>query len=70
MKKKSLLSVHAKSFNWAVFFLPKETYKKCSILYDFCRTLDDIADSNLELVEKKKFFSPSKKILNTKIFQT
>ena len=68
MKKKSLLSVHAKSFNWAGFFLPKETYKKCSILYDFCRTLDDIADSNLELVEKKKIFLSFKKNFEYKNF--
>ena len=46
--KKSLLSVHAKSFNWAGFFY-QETYKKCSILYDFCRTLDDIAKFKLRI---------------------
>ena len=44
MEKKSFLSIYAKSFNWAGFFLPKETYLKCSNLYDFCRTLDNIAD--------------------------
>ena len=44
MEKKSFLSIYAKSFNWAGFFLPKETYLKCSDLYDFCRTLDNIAD--------------------------
>ena len=45
MEKKSFLSIYAKSFNWAGFFLPKETYLKCSNLYDFCRTLDNIADN-------------------------
>ena len=52
----SLLSKHAKSFNWAGFFLSKKIYKKCSILYDFCRTLDDIADEEINLKIKKKKF--------------
>ena len=43
-KNQSLISKHAKSFSWAGFFLSKETFRKCSILYDFCRTVDDIAD--------------------------
>ena len=54
--KNNLLSKHAKSFNWAGFFLSKETYKKCSFLYDFCRTLDDIADEEIGLENKKKKF--------------
>ena len=37
MSNKSYLSIYAKSFNWAGYFLPKETFKKCSALYDFCR---------------------------------
>ena len=44
MSDKNYLSVYAKSFNWAGFFLPKKTYKKCSALYDFCRVVDNIAD--------------------------
>ena len=44
MSNKSYLSIYAKSFYWAGFFLPKKTYLKCSNLYDFCRTLDNIAD--------------------------
>ena len=53
----NLLSVHAKSFNWAGFFLSKKIYNKCSKLYDFCRTLDDIADEEVDLeIKKKKFF--------------
>ena len=58
------LSIYAKSFSWAGFFLPKIKYKNCSDLYDFCRTVDNIADDegNLDfkkknLIEfKKKFF--------------
>jgi phytoene synthase len=42
----SLISKHAKSFSWAGFFLSKETFRKCSVLYDFCRTIDDIADND------------------------
>tara|TARA_B110001452_G_scaffold237686_1_gene217695 strand:+ start:856 stop:1707 length:852 start_codon:yes stop_codon:yes gene_type:complete len=55
MSNKSYLSIYAKSFNWAGFFLPKETYKKCSALYDFCRVADNIADddNNLEIKESK-----------------
>ena len=56
MKKVSLLSKHAKSFYWASFFLPKKTLEKCSHLYDFCRTLDDIADQEKKLAIKKKQF--------------
>jgi len=54
MSNKNYLSIYAKSFNWAGFFLPKETYQKCSSLYDFCRTVDDIADDQGELDIKKK----------------
>ena len=49
-----LLKSHAKSFYWASFFLSKDIYSKCSVLYNFCRTLDDIADSSDKLDEKKK----------------
>ncbi|MDA8690837.1 squalene/phytoene synthase family protein [Candidatus Pelagibacter bacterium] len=53
MADQSYLSIYAKSFNWAGFFLPKKTYLKCSSLYDFCRVADNIADSN-EAIEIKK----------------
>ena len=54
MSKKNYLSIYAKSFNWAAYFLPKKTYLNCSKLYDFCRTVDNIADENGELDVKKK----------------
>ena len=44
MNKKNYLSIFAKSFNWAGFFLPKKFMKNCAKLYAFCRVLDDIAD--------------------------
>ena len=53
MADQSYLSIYAKSFNWAGFFLPKQTYLKCSTLYDFCRVADNIADSD-EAIEIKK----------------
>ena len=55
-KNQSLISKHAKSFSWAGFFLPKKTFRKCSILYDFCRTIDDMADKDGQLDIKKKSF--------------
>jgi len=62
---KNYLSIYAKSFNWAGSFLPKKIYKKCSVLYDFCRSLDDIADQDLDLDIKIKQFNEFKnKFLN------
>ena len=63
---KNFLSIYAKSFNWAGFFLPKKTYKDCSDLYDFCRTLDDIADQDLDLRIKKKIFEEFKSDFESK----
>ena len=53
MSSKNYLSIYAKSFNWAGFFLPKKTYKNCSYLYDFCRVVDNIADDEGEIKIKK-----------------
>ena len=55
IQNKNYLSIYAKSFNWAGFFLPKQTYKKCSSLYDFCRVVDNIADDKnfIELKESE-----------------
>ena len=63
---KNFLSIYAKSFNWAGFFLPKKTYQDCSDLYDFCRTLDDIADQDLDLRIKKKIFEEFKRDFESK----
>ena len=56
MSSKNYLSIYAKSFNWAGFFLPKKTYKNCSYLYDFCRVIDNIADDEDEIEIKKMKF--------------
>ena len=56
MLTKNYLAIYAKSFNWAGFFLPKKTYEKCSALYDFCRTADNIADDENNIEIKKDNF--------------
>ena len=56
----NFLSIYAKSFNWAGFFLTKKIYQNSSDLYDFCRTLDDIVDQDLELEIKKRNFKEFK----------
>ena len=61
MNSKNYLSIYAKSFNWSGFFLPKKIYAKCSILYDFCRTIDNIADQNVDLEIRKKELEEFKK---------
>ena len=57
----NLLKKHAKSFYWASFFLSKSIFNKCSSLYNFCRTLDDIVDDNKKLELKKENFLKFKK---------
>ena len=56
MLTKNYLAIYAKSFNWAGFFLPTKTYKKCSALYDFCREADNIADDENKIEVKKENF--------------
>ena len=68
MHDKNYLSVYAKSFNWAGFFLPKETYKKCSALYDFCRVADNIADDKEEIKIKEYKFKKFENDFNQKNF--
>ncbi len=55
--KSNLLKKHAKSFYWASFFLSSNTLDKCSSLYNFCRTLDDIVDDDDNLKVKRENFS-------------
>ncbi len=57
----NLIEKHAKSFYWASFFLSKEIFRKCSFLYNFCRTLDDIVDDDDKLEVKKQNFLKFKK---------
>ncbi len=69
MSNNSYISIYAKSFNWAGFFLPKETYKKCSALYDFCRVVDNIADDNETIENKEKKFTKFENDFNQKNFE-
>jgi len=68
MSDNSFLSSYAKSFNWAGFFLPKTIYLKCSNLYDFCRTVDNIADDEGEIDVKKNNFLNFKNKFNNQDF--
>ena len=68
MAGQSYLSIYAKSFNWAGFFLPKKTYSKCSALYDFCRVADNIADSNKAIELKQIKFLDFQNNFNNKKF--
>ena len=69
MSSKNYLSIYAKSFNWAGFFLPKKTYKNCSCLYDFCRVVDNIADDEDEIEIKKIKFQKFVSDFKQKNFQ-
>ena len=66
MPNNSYLYLYAKSFNWAGFFLPKKVYLKCSNLYDFCRTVDNIADNEGEIELKKNKLLVFKNNFNNK----
>ncbi|MDC3173661.1 squalene/phytoene synthase family protein [Candidatus Pelagibacter sp.] len=66
MVTKNYLAKYAKSFNWAGSFLPRETYKKCSALYDFCRIADNIADDENKITVKQKNFVNFKNDFNNK----
>ena len=64
--KSNLLKKHAKSFYWASFFLSSNTLNKCSSLYNFCRTLDDIVDDDNNLKVKREIFSKFKEDFENK----
>ena len=68
MTNQNYLSIYAKSFNWAGFFLPKQTYQKCSALYDFCRVVDNIADDDDTIESKKNKFKNFESNFNNKNF--
>ena len=68
MDSQNYLSIYAKSFSWAGFFLTKETYKKSSDLYNFCRYLDNIADEPGDLEARKLKFKEFKDNFKSKNF--
>ena len=69
MPYQNYLTIYAKSFNWAGFFLSKETYQKCSTLYDFCRIVDNIADDDNPIHYKINEFKKFENNFNTKNFE-
>ena len=68
MSNNSYLSIYAKSFSWAGYFLPKKTFQKCSALYDFCRIADNIADDDDKIENKAKKFAQFENDFNQKNF--
>ena len=64
----NLLEKHAKSFYWASFFLSKKLFQKCSSLYNFCRTLDDLVDDEKTLDLKRIRFLKFKEDFMNKNF--
>ena len=62
MTEKNYLALFAKSFNWAGFFLPKNTYHDCSKLYAFCRVLDDLVDDQTSLELRSEKFNKIKDV--------
>jgi len=69
MSNKSYLSVYAKSFSWAGYFLPKKKFKECSALYDFCRVADNIADDEERIENKLKKFTQFENNFHKKNFE-
>ena len=70
MTEKNYLALFAKSFNWAGFFLPKNTYHDCSKLYAFCRVLDDLVDDQTSLELRSERFNKIKDIFEKGYKQT
>ena len=68
MSNNNYLSIYAKSFSWAGYFLPKKTFKQCSALYDFCRVADNIADDSEKIENKEKKFYQFENDFNQKNF--
>ena len=52
-KIKNSFKNNSKSFYFASFFLNKKTSYYCYVLYNFCRTVDDIADKKVTSKQKK-----------------
>ncbi len=71
----NLIKKKSKSFYFASIFLPKPIFKNCSVLYNFCRFVDDIADKKnsdkkkklLKILRKIKNWNLKKKRLNLDI---
>ena len=69
MTEKNYLELFAKSFNWASFFLPKNTYRDCAKLYSFCRVLDDLVDEQTSLELRTERFNKIKDVFEKRYKQ-
>jgi phytoene desaturase len=49
----AVLAYHGKSFHWAGRFLPQAQFNNASLLYAFCRHVDDLADEASDSAEAK-----------------
>ena len=62
MKIENYIKFHGKSFYWAGKFLEKEVFDDCSILYSFCRVVDNLVDTKSNSKNYiKKFIKDYKK---------
>jgi len=66
MKTELYLKNHGKSFYWAGKFLKKEILEDCSILYAFCRVVDNLVDEKSNSKNNLKKFTQEYKKKNSK----
>jgi phytoene synthase len=53
----SLFKKNAKSFSFAALILDKSTVQKITVLYEFCRVVDDIADESADPITAKNMLN-------------
>ena len=66
MKIENYIKFHGKSFYWAGRFLEKEVFDDCSILYSFCRVVDNLVDTKSNSKNNIKKFIRDYKRKNSK----
>ena len=66
MKTEHYIKHHGKSFYWAGKFLKREFLDDCSILYAFCRVVDNLVDENSNSKNNIKKFIQDYKSKNSK----
>ena len=66
MKTELYIKYYGKSFYWAGKFLKRDILEDCSILYAFCRVVDNLVDEKLNSKKNIKKFIQEYKIKNSK----
>ena len=66
MKTEFYIKHHGKSFYWAGKFLKKEIFYDCSILYAFCRVVDNLVDEKSNSKNNIKNFTKDYQSKNSK----